>query len=120
MKIDEDRIVLHGVTYWRLYTKCPVCFNNARDVPSSFWYHKQCGGDIYIGNNAKLYCEKCGWSIHVAKAKFNCPIHCKCEEETVEPSTCLHYEFGASNIGPSIICRAGIPWLKDFLKNYDE
>lgn len=117
MKIDEETIVLDGVTYWRLYIKCPVCFDNARYVQDSFWYHKQCGGDIYLGGNLKLLCKKCGWSIDVRKAKFNCPIHCECDENTVESSTQFTNYFPIPILARMVQHVGSIAFLQELLKN---
>lgn len=117
MKIDEDQIVLDGVTYLRLYAKCPVCRYLGLDTPPTFWYHKQCGGEVYIGNNAKFFCKECGQSSHVSKTKFSCPNHCECEEETIEFS--IIEENSPSFCPGSIVSLAGITWLREFLDHYN-
>lgn len=119
MKIDEETIVLDGVTYWRLWYRCPVCYHlRGYDLSHSFWVCKQCGGDVFIGDNAKLLCKDCGWSVHVSKTKFNCTNHCNCEDDTVETSDKGDL-FDPSSIRPSILHRAGALWCVSLLSNME-
>ena len=60
-----------GVDYFKLYIKCPVCLEHDWPADFTYWYHHQtadgreCGGEMYLGDNGYYYCSKCG---HTAPA----------------------------------------------------
>ena len=37
--------------------------------------HEECHGDIYIGDNATLYCRHCDKKVSIENAIFMCPGH---------------------------------------------
>ena len=69
-KIEKD-----GVIYWEGYFACPVCFEGGRNDVPVYWKHYECGGQIYIGDNAKFYCEKCETNYSAFRWEFICPCH---------------------------------------------
>ena len=51
-----ETMMYNGVMYYKLYCEEPLL----RNTQHRYWHHKECGGDIYIGSDATLYCPKCG------------------------------------------------------------
>ncbi len=69
-KIEKD-----GAVYFQLYVECPSCSEAGnRSVPAVFWTHADDDGDIYIGDNAHILCEKCGKEFHVSEVIFGCSV----------------------------------------------
>lgn len=73
MNIAMKHFSKDEVEYFQLYIPCPSCIERGKPTQPSYWTHADCGGDLYVGNNAHLYCEKCGKSEIVSKCKFMCP-----------------------------------------------
>lgn len=113
-----DKIVKGDVTYYKLFSSCPHCRKNGVITPSTEWIHKQCGGLIYIGDNASLLCEKCGWTIPIRQARCNCPNHEDCSIANIELEK---RDFGIFDDGIGLIYEyseiAGLPWLTHLIKN---
>lgn len=105
-----------GTKYYLLLMRCPHCLARNYPTVTERWQHAGCGGDIFIGDNAKLLCKDCGWSMHVSKTKFNCTNHCNCEDDTVETSDKGDL-FDPGSIRPSILHRAGALWCVSLLSN---
>lgn len=80
-------VIIHfskeGVEYFLLYISCPSCIEGGKPTQASYWTHADCGGDLYVGDNAHIYCEKCGKSEIVSKCKFMYPY---CSNEYYEVS----------------------------------
>lgn len=71
-----DEFYLSGIHYIRLISSCPVCFEVSEiHTPKTYWMHEECHGDIYIGDNATLYCKHCGKKVSIENAIFMCPGH---------------------------------------------
>lgn len=68
--MNENSLIIDGVTYVRLFMSCPVC-----GEVKNYWQHADCGGDIYIGDNATFYCGNCHETIPCVFANFECPNH---------------------------------------------
>lgn len=104
------------VTYYRLYMSCPKHSGGAmRSAPKYFWSYKHDGGELYIGNNAQIYCPHNAWSFHVSKAQFYCP-----ECSSVDEAYVMGGFGGYNDVVPCmsvIIRQAGVNWLQEFLKN---
>lgn len=71
----KDSFERNGVTYIRLDMRCPNHEASFRaDKGHQYWQHKNCGGDIYLGDNATLLCYRDNYSFPLKFAKFECPI----------------------------------------------
>ncbi|MDR1221364.1 MAG: hypothetical protein LBL07_00605 [Tannerella sp.] len=66
-----------GFTYFELYAACPICYEREKHGAAEYWSHHGCGGQIYIGDNAMFYCDKCKEECQVEK----CKIHTDCHHE---------------------------------------
>ena len=59
-----EELTLNGKTYIHVYISCPVCYERGNIHPATHWTHgkivngKECGGDIYLGEDAYYYCKK--------------------------------------------------------------
>lgn len=58
-----EAIIYKGGVYYRLYSVNPRIYDPLHHC--YYWHYKDCGGDIYIGSDATLYCPKCGASAPV-------------------------------------------------------
>ena len=59
---DNDKFEKDGVTYLRLHCQNPIDILKEKvHCPYILWKHgdDDCNGDIYLGDNAMLYCKKC-------------------------------------------------------------
>ena len=73
----------YGVTYFQLYISCPVCNNEGRNTPHSYWSHDVDGGDVYVGDDATYQCKQCGHTRHVSDWEYGCPRHSGGSDEYV-------------------------------------
>lgn len=105
----------NGVTYFQLYIRCPVCIGQGKtDLPLVFWTHTDdnCGGNLYIGDNAFFKCRKCGFSDHVIKLKWKYGgFACHHSDEE-----CLRLQDAIGLVG-QIVTETGNEWLRRFLEN---
>lgn len=71
---NQEYVEINGVNYYRLCCCDPESFvNNGLPIHKVFWKHKDCEGGIYIGDNACLYCEKCGHISHLRNVIWHSP-----------------------------------------------
>ena len=64
------------VEYIPLDCPCPNDIEMGKPTQSGlFWTHRnnECGGNLFLGDNSYIYCEKCGQSEIVFKCRFMCP-----------------------------------------------
>ena len=104
-------------TYIQLYIRCPVCIDRGISTSATLWIHHNCGGDIYVGDNAFYKCTKCGLSEHVMKWAYNCPSHSNSPDEFVGAS-CQALATAISTAG-QMTTALGIAWLQRFLANLE-
>lgn len=105
-----------GYSYYQLYIKCPICNQEGRPVAPDFWVHADCGGDIYIGENAYYRCNDCGHTDHLMKWRYWCQGHSKSDDDYVELTDKAEYADVVSAAG-QLVKAAGIPWFTTLLKN---
>ena len=117
-----DRII-NGVEYYRLYITCPVCLDRGGEYGRpEYWRHGNCGGDIYVGSDARYYCDKCGRNEHVLKWKYKCPQCSNVDDYYVGEEGSF---ASAEAIGTAIATKVcdGLPrrgcWNREFLSNLD-
>ena len=119
-----DSFEKDGVTYFELYVPCPVCLDSGNITFQSYWVHgnNNCGGQLYIGNNAHILCRKCGEVKFESYWTVDCPDHNeKCKYAT---AFCTNHNFAFSPRG--ILCGVGqttgitwtgIKWFNEYLEN---
>ena len=56
------------MTAVRFQSTCPACPNKQY----YYWVHHNCGGDLYLDNNAMLFCEDCLKEDYVFRWRFDC------------------------------------------------
>lgn len=120
-----NRFQENGTTYFQLYVACPVCFEQGRNTPRSFREHgnDNCGGDVYIGDNACLKCIKCQKSSHVKNCKFSCNV---CHDGSDSKDSFVNFDCqeddfaDAISITGQMVQECGQQWLMQFLANLGE
>ena len=116
-----DKFSSGGYTYFKLHIPCPVCRELGRNTPQSNWIHptKNCGAEIYIGDDANYFCKKCNHKSHIKGWKYECPTHSK-------PDTSDDYYVGIGSsaaIGEVAGCAGmmvsavGNQWLIKLIEN---
>ena len=102
-----------GYTYFELYVTCPVCREKGIVTPQTQWLHKdnECGGTIYIGDNACYYCDKCE---HI------CPTHSTSDGYyiSLDGSTLRIAEI--ISCAGQMLSEVGQKWLMKFLGNLED
>lgn len=54
----------------RFQSSCPSCQNDG----FFYWIHHNCGGNLYLDNNAKLICDSCFRQDYIFRWKFDCGL----------------------------------------------
>ena len=94
---------------------CPKCAHENINLLSQSWTHGgNCGGDLYIDENAYVHCLECGKSAHVSRMTITCDSYQHTKAYVTRD------EIGASlaigNVGVSNNVYS-IKWLKKLLEN---
>lgn len=110
-----DRININGVEYYRLYCKCPVCVERGYDSEPVYWQHQECEGDMYIGDDATLFCERDATVIPVTQAEFLCPNHRASKGFLVRHGYTTTPNFPI--ILDELVHSVGLEWINRFVKN---
>lgn len=113
-KFEEDNIL-----FVELYADHPFAFE--RNISSSAHYIKhaddECGGQIYIGDNAKFKCRKCNAVDHISKWKYiNIEDGFNLSLTDGDPITTL---VELMSFASQMTTDAGLPWLKKFMDNLE-
>lgn len=108
----------NGFTYFKLRISCPVCVDQGRNTPQSFWTHYGCGGSVFVGENAYFRCNSCNNSAHVKEWSFNCPSHSDDTTTFLKPSS-QGFAQAISTAG-QMVSETGHRWLIEFMKNMGE
>lgn len=113
-----DRFSKGSFTYFKLRISCPVCVDQGRTTPQSFWVHVSCGGPIYVGDNAHFECKSCEENHHVREWRYGCPSH---SGDTLEflKATSQGVAQAVSTAG-QMVKETGQQWLITFLENMGE
>lgn len=109
----------NGHTYFELHISCPVCHDKGMNTPQSFWTHHQCGGSIYLGDNAYYWCGTCNHQSHVRMWKYGCPIHSNGAEFEYISASSVAMAIAIGTAG-QMVSETGIAWLQSFLANMGE
>lgn len=66
-----------GVRYISFRVSCPTCVEKNSPVSNTYWTHfdDNCGGDMLLGDNGYILCDKCGQHQILSKCRFLCPYH---------------------------------------------
>ena len=114
--MEIKNFIKEGIIYYQLYVSCPECMKNGSPCDPSFWVCGECGGDIYVGDNAHMYCSKCEKDFKAIYAHYICPccssgVLCNTVEFTSQPniSTSLSMAATLSSV-------AGLAWLNKFIE----
>ena len=116
--MNLDKFQENGSTYFRLYIACPVCHEQGRNTPRSFWKHYNCGGDVYVGDNAFYKCKKCGHSSHVQAWGYNCPQHASSPDEFVKAGSAAI--AAVMSTAGQLVKECGQQWLLKYMSNLGE
>ena len=111
-----DRRKINSVIYVRLYCRCPVCVERGYYPEPHYWQHNASGGDMYIGDNATLFCEMDGTVIPVTQAEFFCPNHSASNGFFVKHGLTAHTDI-FSIITGKLVQSVGLEWTQKFLNN---
>lgn len=109
----------NGHTYFELHISCPVCHDRGMNTPQSFWTHHQCGGSLYLGDDANYWCEGCNRRTHVRQWKYGCPNHSSEAEYEFISSSSVGLAAAISTAG-MMVSETGVAWLQSFLANMGE
>jgi len=112
-----EKIVKGDVTYYRLFCPCPKHTAAGSHVPKHYWKNRQNLGDIYIGDNACLYCPLDATIVHITQWELCCPECSNMEDYFVRRS---RNSIGLNNIidvAGSMVQQTGIEWLNKFIMN---
>lgn len=113
-----------------MYIGCPVCASRGVFTNQSHITHKNCGGTMFLGDNAFYKSIKCGEISHVKNWNYysGCSVHLNDYGENSPGELGLkgEKEDSAPNavsdtipvaIAGVIVNDAGVAWLQEFLKN---
>ncbi len=109
---------INGHTYFKLRIACPVCHDQGRNTPQTFWIHYNCGGALYVGDNAHYNCDQCGTDSHVKNWSYGCPEHSGDRLEFIKASA-QGLAQSVSTAG-QMVSETGNKWLISFLENLGE
>ena len=57
-----------------LYISCPACADDGYNTNKCYWQHSQCAvGNLYLTDQATIYCSGCTHESHVSRWSFKCP-----------------------------------------------
>src|ERR1035437_7857482 len=105
-------------TYFKLFISCPVCVDDGKNTPQSFWIHHNCisGGSIFIGDNAFYKCNKCPTESHVMNWHYGCPTHSTGDTLQFLKASSQTVAQAVSTAG-QMVTETGNRWLIESLKN---
>lgn len=107
-----------GIEYFQLFIPCPSCIEKGKPTQPSYWTHSECGGDLYVGENAFYYCKKCGHTRPVMLWKYSCPNHPDGEYYSISDGK---YLLNAMTVAGEITKGpGGIKFMRRFSANLDD
>ena len=120
--MELDRFEENGVRFIQLFAPCPTCCGEkGTSVSAHLWLHTACGGDLYIGDNGKIRCKKCGESQQINKWEYGCS-HCnrlpEGEMRIREDGTIMNLQ-DVLGISGFVMTYVGLPWLQTFMGNIE-
>ena len=111
----------NGYIYFELHIACPVCRERGITTPQTGWVHANdnCGGIIYVGENAYYCCVKCRHTAHVKEWKYKCPSHSTSDDEYIGVGSSAVIAEVISGAG-QMVSEVGQKWLIKFLENLED
>lgn len=113
---ENKTITKDNVEYYQMYIGCPICLREGRPSVPAYWHHNNCGGKMYIGDNAFVYCENCGETIPLVNCRFLCP-------ECHQPFSNGHFiertdikDIRTALAVSGMFCDCGLVWLNRITK----
>lgn len=109
--------VKNGVKYYEVFIECPVCLEQGRHTPRTYWVHHVCGDRIYLGSNAYYHCPTCDLESHVMKWKYKCPNHntnADAEYLGIDRAATIAQVVATAGMYAT---EAGLAWLNEFIVN---
>lgn len=113
-----EKMTEGSYVYFKLRISCPVCVDQGKNTPQRFWSHVNCGGSMFVGEDANFKCNKCNEKRHVKEWRFNCPTHSGNDQEFLKASS-QGFAQSISTAG-QMVSETGHRWLIEFLKNLGE
>lgn len=117
--MDQRRSVnVNGVEYFRLYCEDITAIYKGMPSRETLWKHKDCEGDVYVGDNACLYCDKCGQISHLRNVTWHSPLTSISSDYYVSFYNATPYHPYTRDCIGSVICKkGGMSWAIKFLNN---
>ena len=119
MRLDSFK--KDGVVYYQLYCSCPVCDDRGKKPSMALWKHgdNDCGGDIYVGDDAICRCVECGEQVPIISLSFSCPLHDSDIDDYL-----IYFSKSKLSLTPSLnlnmVQHTGVNWLVRFLVKYEK
>lgn len=118
---NSDEVILNsffaedGVTYIRLRCSNPIDLSS----PRILWKHgdNNCNGDIYLGDNGFLYCEKCRKQIGLVNAIFKTNGTISFDEGNGKITNTIKTFGAALCTSDQMVEDAGLDWLHRVLES---
>ncbi len=117
MALNTKQVGNH--TFFELHISCPVCHDNGLNTPRTFWTHHNCGGSLFLGDNANYLCGTCNHMSHVKGWKYGCPSHSKGTTYEFLSTSSVGLAAVLSTAG-QMVSETGVAWLQAFLANMGE
>lgn len=113
-----NKVSKNGYTYYELYISCPVCHSNGLNTQQAYWQHHNCGGELYVGDDAHYDCKKCGANSHVSEWAYGCPSHMRNAEYEFLKVDVVELSAVMSAAG-QLVNGVGLAWLQKFMSNLE-
>lgn len=121
---NKGYIEVDGVLYFRLSCHDISALYEGRPSHKTFWKHKDCDGDVYVGDNACLYCDKCGQFSHLRNVTWHSPLTSNSVDYYVSFYNATTYRPDTRYDVGSVILQGAVregrmsrAWEKEFLNN---
>lgn len=113
--MEIKHFIKEQVEYYQLYAGCPECLKNGTPYSADFWVCGECG-DIYVGDNAHIYCSKCEKDFKAIYAHYMSPccssgVLYNTVEYSPQPNISASLSMAATQSSV-----AGLAWLNKFVK----
>lgn len=107
-----------GKKYIRVYVSSSLFKQNIPATERTFWQHANgCNGNIFVGENAICYCDKCNTRSHIRNWQVICDNHSSSANGQVnnEESWKRLSVSNCAAMAGDMVKEGGISWLKSFL-----
>lgn len=124
---NKGYIEVDGVLYFRLSCHDISAFYEGMPSRERLWKHKDCEGDVYVGENACLYCDKCGQISHLSNVTWHSPLTSisfdSFDYYVSFYNATPYHPYTRNDVGSVILQgavregRMSLAWVKEFLNN---